>query len=109
LDNLATKVTRILPREDGSEIKIVAQAYFGVGLHRSVGVDVFRRRDSSQQWALCSDKPHPNWRAMPVAEYVQYGRSEMLQAATPGEILSVVGLIGKPLAEIASFGVQLAH
>lgn len=97
MDNLATKVTRIIPRADGSEVKIVAQAYFGAGLHCSVGVDVFRRQSASQRWTLCSDRPHPNWRQMSVDEYVQHGRSEKFQAASHGEILSVASAIGKPL------------
>ncbi len=61
MDELITKLTRIIPRPDGSEVRIVAQAYFGAGLHRSVGVDVFRRASPGHDWALCSDRPHPDW------------------------------------------------
>jgi hypothetical protein len=97
MDNLVTKVTKIIPRNDGSEVKIVAQAYFGAGLHCSVGADVFRRESPGHNWKLCSDKPHPDWRKMSVSEYVNIGRSEMLQAASQGEILAVVSAIGKPM------------
>lgn len=106
MDNLATKVTRIIPREDGSEVKIVAQAYFGTGLHCSVGVDVFSRQSSTQNWKLCCDRPHPNWRKMSVDEYVKHGRSEKLQAASHGEILAVVSAIGKPLGTPAFLDMQ---
>ena len=97
MNNEITKVTKIIPRTDGSEVKIVAQAYFGTGLHRSVGVDVFRRQSSAQNWTLCSDRPHPNWREMSVDEYVKHGRAEKFQVATHGEILAVASAIGKPL------------
>lgn len=102
MDDLITKFTRIIPRPDGSEVRIVAQAYFGAGLHRSVGVDVFRRASPGHDWALCSDRPHPDWRSMSVDEYSRRGRSEMLQAASPGEILSVASAIGRPMNQFAS-------
>lgn len=97
--DLVTKFTKIIPREDGSEVRIVAQAFFGTGLHCSVGVDVFRRQSSSGNWQLCSDRPHPNWREMSVEEYVRHGRSERLRAATPGETLAVASAIGKPMSD----------
>ena len=99
MNGLATKVTRIIPRNDGSAVKIVAQAYFGTGLHLSVGVDVFRRQNSAQNWVLCGDKPHPDWRKMSVDEYVKNGRAEKLQVASHGEILSVASAIGKPIGK----------
>jgi hypothetical protein len=37
---------------------------------------------------------------MSVDEYVKHGRSEMLQAASQGEILAVAGAIGKPMKEM---------
>ncbi len=87
-------VSRIIPRTDGSEVRIVAQAYFGSGLHCSVGVDVFRRQSATENWKLCSDRPHPNWRKMSVDEYVKHGRSEKFQAASHGEILAMASEIG---------------
>lgn len=98
MEELATKVTKIIQRDDGSEVKIVAQAYFGSGLHRSVGVDVFRRADPNSNFELCNDRPHPDWKTMPVEEYCRHGRSEKFQAASNGEILGVASLIGKPMA-----------
>lgn len=98
MEELVTKVTRVISRTDGAEVKLVAQAYFGEGLHRSVGVDVFRRAAPHLEWQLCSDQPHPDWRTMSVAEYCEHGWSEKLQAASPGEILAVAALVGQPLS-----------
>ncbi len=83
------KVEQLLQRQDGSEVKIVAQASYGVGLKRSVGVYVLARESSSHAWRVASDRPHPDWRTMSVDEYVRRGRSEMLQLVTHGEILKV--------------------
>lgn len=100
MENLVTKITRVIPRGDGSEVKLVAQAYFGTGLHRSVGVDVFRRASPAHHWHLCSDRPHPDWRTMSVDDYVARGRSERLQAVTHGEILAVASMIGRPMSSL---------
>ena len=107
LEDLVTKVTRVVPRADGSEDKLVAQAYFGTGLHRSVGVDVFRRPSPQGNWQLCSDRPNPDWRTMSVDEYCKRGRSEKLQTVSPGEILAVANLIGQPMCSLpAGIAVQ---
>ena len=87
------QVTQLLQRANGSQVKIVAEECFGSGLHRSVGVYVLRRDTAEQPWQLCNDRPAPGWRAMPVADYIACGRSEMLQTVTPGEILKVVQLL----------------
>ncbi len=100
MEDLVSKVTRVLSRGDGREVKLVAQAYHGTGLHLSVGVDVFRRDSPQLDWQLCSDRPHPDWRTMSVEEYCKRGRSEKLQAASHGEILAVAALIGKPLSSL---------
>tara|TARA_R110002124_G_scaffold128157_2_gene288519 strand:+ start:5159 stop:5488 length:330 start_codon:yes stop_codon:yes gene_type:complete len=97
--NLITKVTQVLTRADGSEARIVAQSFTGMGLHQSVGVYVHRRESPEHQWTLCSEQPHPDWRSMSVDEYIRVGRSEMLRAVSPGEILRVSSLIGTPMAE----------
>lgn len=102
MDNLVTKCTQVLQRDDGSEARIVATAFFGAGLHRSVDVYVHRRPNSEAQWELCSNTPHPNWKTMSVAEYIEHGRSPMLCAVTPGEILRAVSIIGQPIHAFAS-------
>lgn len=97
-ENSITKYTQLIERNDGSEVKIVATAFFGAGLHMSVGVDVFKREKANDQWILCKDKPDLRWREMSVDEYIKNGRSEMLQVASPGEILKVMDKIGKPMS-----------
>ena len=97
-----SKVEHFIQRKDGSEVKVVAQECFGEGLTRSVDVYVLRRDGPDSQWSVCSDRPHPDWRSMSVDEYSRSGRSEMLQAASPGEILSVASAIGRPMNQFAS-------
>jgi hypothetical protein len=98
-EDLATKVTQILPRADGSEVKIVAQAMFGMGLHRSIDITVFKREDPGQAWKLCNDRPHPDWLSMPLERYLKEGRSEVLRTVSPGEILRVTSLIGRSMSQ----------
>lgn len=83
------QVSEIIDRADGSQVKIVAEEGFGVGLHRSIGVYVLHRTNKTQPWQLCNDRPNPNWRTRSVADYVNNGRSDMLQRVSPGEILKV--------------------
>jgi len=87
---------KLIQRKDGSEVKIVAQEFFGAGLARSVGVHVLHRNNSKDDWQLCNDRPHSDWRTMSVDEYVKQGRSEMLQLVSPGEILKVVAELERP-------------
>ena len=94
-----TRMTHLLKRGDGSEVKIVASAFFGAGLHRSVGVSVFQRAGPNNDWRLCNDRPHPDWRTMSVDEYIKHGRSEMLRTVSIGEILRATSAIGRPMAE----------
>lgn len=82
-------VKQTIQREDGSEVQIVAQDFFGIGLTRSVGVYVLRRESPSHAWKLTDDRPHPDWRKMSVSDYVRHGRSEMLRTVSHGELLKV--------------------
>lgn len=100
-DGLVTKVTQIIQRKDGSEVRIVAEAFHGSGLTRSIDVRVHKRGSPGGSWMLCSNRPHPNWHGMSVDQYVSHGRSEMLQAASPGEILRAVSAIGKPMSYVS--------
>jgi hypothetical protein len=97
-EELITKITKIIPRANGSEARIVAQVMFGSGLNQSVDVYVSRRDNAEQDWKLCSDKIHPNWRAMSVDDYIKNGRSEMLQTVSVCEIIKVTSLIGQPIS-----------
>jgi hypothetical protein len=95
--DLITTVTQVIPRQDGSEVRIVVEQMTGIGLNSSIGVYVHRRESPDQHWVLLSDKPHPDWRAMSVADYMKHGRSKMLQSVSPGEILKLTSMIGKPM------------
>jgi hypothetical protein len=92
MDN-AEKVTQIIQRSDGSEVEIVAQKCFRLGLTCSVEAYVRRRESPADPWMLTNDRPHPDWRTMSVDEYVKRGRSEMLPAASHGELLKVTSAL----------------
>lgn len=93
------KVEQLIQRDDGSELKIVAQEMFGAGLARSVDVYVLSRPDGKSPWEVLSDRPAANWREMSVQEYIDGGRSPMLQSVTPGQILAVVHELEKISAQ----------
>jgi len=99
-DEPITKLTRIIPRADGSEVKIVAQRMYCVGLHASTDVYVLRRESPEHDWTYCSDRPHPDWRTMSVAEYIDHGRSPMLQTVSIAEILKLTSMLGKPMSSL---------
>lgn len=92
-----TKATQTIKRDDGSEVRIVAQAFYGAGLHESIDIYVLRRESRNHHWTLCSERPHPDWKSMPREDYIKFGRSPMLQAVSPGELLKVRSLIGKSM------------
>ncbi|EPO2769632.1 hypothetical protein ACT7V1_001253 [Salmonella enterica subsp. enterica] len=99
-EELITRISQIIKREDGSEVKITAQAAFGAGLTRSIDVYVLRRDNADSNWQGCNNRPKAGWRDMSVDEYIREGRSEMLKAVTPGEILKLTNAIGKPMSFI---------
>lgn len=92
---LTTKVTEIITRENGSQIKIIVEQFTGNGLNTSVGVYAHHRESPNDYWHLLSNRPHPDWRSMSVCDYIKYGRSELLQFVSPAEILKLSNLIGK--------------
>lgn len=88
-----TKVTQTLQRSDGSEVRIVAEVFFGLGLTPSVDVFVLRRETPNHAWTLTNNRPHPDWRNMSVDDYIKRGRSEMLRTVSHGEILKVTSAL----------------
>ncbi|MEQ5461800.1 hypothetical protein, partial [Escherichia coli] len=68
-----TKLTQTLQRDDGSQVRIVAQRGYGSGLTASLDVYVLRRDSSESNWSLCGKDPHPEWRKMSVDEYQKFG------------------------------------
>ena len=99
-DQPITKLTHVLPRKDGSEVRIVVQAMFGIGLQESTDIKVHRRETPESPWRLLSDRPHPDWRSMSVEEYTRRGRSEVLQNVSPIEILRLANALGKPISHM---------
>ena len=88
-----TKVTRFLKKEDGTEVKIIAEIMVGRGLHESVGVYALHRKTNQEQWQLLSDRPSPNWREMSVSAYTSLGRSPLLQVVGQAEILKTAAML----------------
>lgn len=96
-ENKITKVTRIFQRNDGSEARIVAQVFWGMGLTESTEIYVHKRESANHEWKLCNDKPHADWLKISVDDYLKFGRSEMLQTVSHAEILKTISLLGKPM------------
>ncbi|WP_236748869.1 hypothetical protein [Acidovorax carolinensis] len=93
-----TKVTQYIQRDDGSEVRIVAQVFGAIlASQPSIGVHVHRRAGPDQDWVLCSDQPHPDWRSMSVSDYAKHGRSELLRTVSTGELLRAFSLLGAPM------------
>ncbi|GBG14268.1 chorismate synthase [Novimethylophilus kurashikiensis] len=86
-------------RPDGSEVRIVAQACWGSGLTCSIDVAVHRRASDKHDWQLMSNRPHPAWRSMSIKDYALHGRSEMLLAASPAEILRATSALHTAIAK----------
>ena len=95
--DLITKVTKIIPRDDGSEIRIVVEQMTGHGLNKSIGFYVHHRETPCHPWVYLNDRMHPDWRGMSVDDYDKHGRCEVLQAGHRGEVLNLARLIGKPM------------
>lgn len=100
VEETISRITRFFKREDGSEIRIVAQDYSLPGCKPSLGYYVHRRQSPDQPWQLCGDRPHPDWRSMSVDDYVENGRPEALEVLGQGEILKTLSAIGKPVSFI---------
>jgi hypothetical protein len=90
------KVVQIIPRDDGSEVRITAEKWYGLGLTCSIKVFAHRRESRQHSWTLASDTPHPEWRKMSVDDYIKRGRSEMLQTVSHAEILKVTSALVSP-------------
>jgi hypothetical protein len=89
------KISKIIARSNGSEVRITAEAFCGLELTHSIGVYVHIRESLNADWKLCSDRLHPDWRNMSVDHYIEHGRSEMLQVVSPGEILKTTSALSQ--------------
>lgn len=81
-----SRLETLIPRPNGAEVMIVAQASFRADMKFAADVFVLRRENVNDNWRVLSDTPHPDWRTMSVDEYVKHGRSEKLQNVTHGQI-----------------------
>lgn len=98
VENPITKITRHFPREDGSEVRIVATLMFGAGLHPSADLYAHRRTSPDTPWQLLSSEPHPDARSMSIEEYNARGRSPLLTHTTFAERVKTSGWLGLPQA-----------
>lgn len=101
-EDIITKFTVEITRDNGSQARITATR-MGAPLHTSVDVYVHRRDSTDHEWTLCSNRPHPDWRTMPVDDYIKFGRSEQLKTVSHGEILKTINMIGKPMSAADAF------
>jgi hypothetical protein len=97
-EELTTKITKDIARPDGSIVRVVAQEFYGAGLKRSVDVYALYKETPDHDWKLCSDRPHPNWKVMARGDYINFGRSELFQKVSHGEILGLIKFLGKPMS-----------
>lgn len=97
-EQLATKITQIIPRPDGSEVRIIAEDFSGWRMKRQIHTYVHKRKNINSPWVLCSDSPHPDWKTMSLNDYNKFGRSEKLQAVSHGELFKVSNMIGQPIS-----------
>ncbi len=93
-----TKLTRIFTNEDGSQVKLICEAHYELDFQVSIDTYAFKRASELCEWSLCSDRPHPNWREMPLDDYLRYGRSELLRTVPPAQIFKLSCLLGTSLS-----------
>ena len=99
-DDVVTKITKIIPRKDGSEVKVVVWSTVSLSDgSRQAASDVFKRETPECSWKYCSDMPHKDWRTMSVDDYNAFGRCEKFQVASHSEILGLSQWIGRPMSE----------
>ncbi len=86
---MTIKIERLISRDDGSQIKIVAELWCNLFGKDAIHAYTLRRDSADLSWSCCGTNPANNWREMSVDEYVRSGRSELLRYASPAELLSV--------------------
>ena len=91
---LVTKVTRIIPRANGTEVRITVTSSRSPNMELQRDSYVHKRETPDHEWVLCSDRPHPEWRTMSVDDYNKFGRCDKFQTVSHGEMLSLTsGLV----------------
>lgn len=51
---IVNKAERVLDRPDGSQVRVVAEAMYGLGLHLSIGYYAHHRASQDEPWRLIS-------------------------------------------------------
>lgn len=98
-EDLITKVSQIIPRADGSQVKIVVSStMLSTGVAHAVSSYVLRRESESDNWKLCSDSMPEGWKMMPREDYIKFGRPERFRYASHAEVLKLTQLLGKPMS-----------
>lgn len=85
------KTIRLLSTPDGTQIRLTATLVPRLDMSQ-MDVDIYAhfRQNAEQPWELANDRPHPNWRDMSVQDYIDRGRSQLLQLlGSPGPLLSL--------------------
>ena len=82
------KLEQLISRDDGSQIKIVAELWSNLFGKDAIHNYVLRRDSADLSWSCCGTTPATNWEKMSVDEYLQSGRSEMLRYASHAELLA---------------------
>jgi hypothetical protein len=88
-----SKVEHTIPQDNGAEHKIIAESFIDPINGRLVFFHVLTRPNPVSPWSYLSERPHPDWRSMSVAEYIKNGRSEALQAVGTGNLLKVLDML----------------
>jgi hypothetical protein len=80
---------KVIKRESGEFARILITNYAQPGAKPDVGVDVFRKKQDSNNWDLCtqSHEEKKASMAMSVHEYIKNGRHPMFSAVTTAELL----------------------
>jgi len=83
------KEEEVITRDDGSQVKIVAQLMHGRGLHESIDTYVLRRESENDDWKYCSDQI-PDISKMTPTQVREEGHSEKFMYASVPEVIRVI-------------------
>lgn len=81
------KVNHIITREDGSQVKIVAELFTNPNLTQQPGTFVMQRPNQEAPWRLLGDSARTAEATSGVEDYIERAQPEMFKHVSPGEIL----------------------
>lgn len=82
------KIERILDRNDGSKVKIVAELFVSVSGFKSISNYVLSAKALSTNWMLHTDSRIPR-EFIGVNDYLANGRPHMLRVVSVSEVLKL--------------------